>query len=195
MKNKLAKKRKEKKVLIFEPDEKWIILGLIAVYVLTVIWGLLSDATWDDDCATRYYNAREALQNPRQFISIWNRPLFIILFTLPLQLGKHMIVFQMAFISIISCYALYKTALIKQIPNAYLIIPFTVFQTYYFPISFNALAEPLAAFIISLGILFHTQKKYLAFTLVGAFLPLARLELSPLLLLWGFILLPFLIIS
>ena len=45
-----------------------------------VIWGLLSDATWDDDCATRYYNARDAIQNPLQFISIWNRPLFVILF-------------------------------------------------------------------------------------------------------------------
>ena len=99
-----------------------------------------------------------------------------------------MIVFQMALISILCCYFLYKTAIINNIPNSYLIIPFTIFQTYYFPISFNALAEPIAAFIIALGIFLYTKKKYVAFALIGSLLPIARLELIPLLLLWIIIL-------
>ena len=191
----MSRKKKQKepqsktvKPHTFEPNEKWIFALLVGIYILTAVWGLLSEATWDDDCATRYYNTRHALEDPEQFIRIWNRPLFVLLFTLTVQLGKHIIVFQMALISVLTCYALYKAAKTLKIPNAYLIIPFTAFQAFYFPISFNALAEPLAACIMALGLLFYTQKRYLAFAVVGAFLPLARLELAPLLAIWAFVL-------
>ena len=169
-------------------SSKYILISLLGIYILMISWGLLSDSTWDDDCAMRYYNAKDALQNPRQFINIWNRPLFIILFALPVQLGKEMIIFQMAFISILTCYLLYKSAIINNISNAYLIIPFTAFQTYYFPISFNALSEPLSAFLLALGLYSYSKKNYFIFSISGSLLPLARLELSLLLLIWFIIL-------
>ena len=54
---------------------------------------MLSDATWDDDCPGRYYNALLAFKDPKQFIGLWNRPLFMLLFALPLKLGRNIIVF------------------------------------------------------------------------------------------------------
>lgn len=165
-----------------EPNEKWIIIGSVGLYILTVVWGLLSDGTWDNDCVGRYYNVRHALEDPYQLIRLWNRPLFSLLFFLTLQLGKQVIVFQMGLLSVLGCYALYKAVKAMNLPNAYLVIPFVAFQTFYFPISYHALAEPLAAVVISISILLYVRQKYLAFALVTSLLPLARLELSPLLL-------------
>ena len=71
-----------------------VLLACLAIYVLTAAWGLLAGYPWDDDCITRYHNARQALTDPRQFISIWNRPLSIVLLVLPTQLGmKAMVLF------------------------------------------------------------------------------------------------------
>ncbi len=194
----MAKKRKSKPQLSPKPaalemqplelDRKWVLLGLAAVYLLTVAWGLIAQAPWDDDCLARYYNVRNAFNEPTTFISLWNRPLFTFLFVLTLQFGKHIIVFQMAVFAVLTYFALYKAAKTFKMPNAYLIIPFTAFQTFFFPISYSALAEPLAACIIALGFLFYSRKQFLAFTLIGSLLPLARLELSPLLAFWALVL-------
>ena len=169
-------------------SEEWVLVSLLGIYLLTVIWGLLADGTWDDDCVDRYYNTRQAFDHPQHFIGLWNRPLFVLLFALPVLLSKYAIITLMPAVSIITNYALYKAARLQNIRNAYLVIPFLTFQAFYFPISFSALAEPLAACIMAMGLLFHVKKKYLAFVIVGSLLPLARLELSPLLVFWLIIL-------
>ena len=169
-------------------SEEWVLVSLLGIYLLTVIWGLLADGTWDDDCVDRYYNTCQAFDHPQHFIGLWNRPLFVLLFALPVLLSKYAIITLMPAVSIITNYALYKAARLQNIRNAYLVIPFLTFQAFYFPISFSALAEPLAACIMAMGLLFHIKKKYLAFVIVGSLLPLARLELSPLLVFWLIIL-------
>ncbi len=169
-------------------SEEWVLVSLLGIYLLTVIWGLLADGTWDDDCVDRYYNTCQAFDHPQHFIGLWNRPLFVLLFALPVLLSKYAIITLMPAVSIITNYALYKAARLQNIRNAYLVIPFLTFQAFYFPISFSALAEPLAACIMAMGLLFHVKKKYLAFVIVGSLLPLARLELSPLLVFWLIIL-------
>jgi len=169
-------------------SEEWVLVSLLGIYLLTVIWGLLADGTWDDDCVDRYYNTRQAFDHPKHFIGLWNRPLFVLLFALPVLLSKYAIITLMPVVSIITNYALYRAAKLQNIRNAYLVIPFLTFQAFYFPISFSALAEPLAACIMALGLLFYLEKKYVAFVIVGSLLPLARLELSPLLVFWLIIL-------
>lgn len=169
-------------------SEEWVLVSLLGIYLLTVIWGLLADGTWDDDCVDRYYNTRQAFDHTQHFIGLWNRPLFVLLFAIPVLLSKYAIITLMPAVSIITNFTLYKAAKLQNNRNAYLVIPFLTFQAFYFPISFSALAEPLAACIMALGLLFYVQKKYLAFVIVGSLLPLARLELSPLLVFWFIIL-------
>ncbi len=173
------------------PDgqEKRFVWTVLAAYVLSsLIWGFASNATWDDDCAGRYYNTLNALQDPKQFLSLWNRPLFVILFALPVHISKYSILIGMVSYSTIGAYALYKALSLRQTQNAWMVIPLFLFQPYYFSVSRNALTEPLAAVIICLGFLFWTQKKYLPFALIGSLLPLARLELSVLLGIWALLL-------
>jgi len=183
MNNSLSFSNKE-----FKINEKWLVFGLLGVYlILAVVWHFHTDAPWDDDCVGRYFNAKNAISDPQQFITLWNRPLFILLFFIPFQISKHAILL-MACISAMSAYALYRAAKKLNISNAYLIVPMLLFQSFYFTISRSALSEPLAAAIISFGWLLYVNKKFLTFAIVGSLLPLARLELSLLLVIWAYIL-------
>jgi hypothetical protein len=166
-----------------------VILGLLGIlYLLIVVWGLMSEGTWDDDCPTRYYNVANALENPIQFVSLYNRPLFTLLYFLPIQLGREAVVFQTALFAVLACYFIYLAARSLGIRNAFLAIPFTAFQAFYFPVAFNALTEPLASLIIAMSVYFLSQKRYTPFVICGALLPLIRLELCLLLVLWASVL-------
>jgi len=192
--SKSPKKRRKRapKVAPSQPrsmhPEQWLFIGLVAIYALIVAWGLLSRGTWDDDCPMRFYNVRHALNDPMQFISLWNRPLFVLLYVLPLQLGKLSIVFETALIAVVTGYVLVLAAKEAKIANGFLLVPFLALQAYYFPVSFNALTEPLAGLLLALALLFHLRKQYLAFAIIGGLLPLARLELSLLLIIWAVVL-------
>ncbi len=170
-----------------EPSEKTVLIGALAVFIITAVSGLLADAPWDDDCLSRYYNTRQALSTPTHFVDQWNRPLFILLFFLTAHLGKFIIPIQMGLIGFFTYYATYKAAQALKIRNAFLAIPFVAFQTFYFPISYAALAEPLAACLMALGIMFYARRQFVALAIVGGFLPLARMELAVLLAFWGLI--------
>jgi hypothetical protein len=157
-------------------------------YLLSVICGLLADAPWDDDCIGRYSNTVNAIHDPKQFISLWNRPLFTLLFFLPMQLGQHAVTFIMPAICIVGAWYLYQSVKLSEIKNTWLVVPFFLFQTYFFSISRQALTEPLAATIIGMGLYFFLKKKYLLFVVIGALLPLARIELSFLFVIWAYLL-------
>ena len=176
------------KIKSFRINERWLVFGLLVLYlILCFIWEFQANAPWDDDCISRYYNARDAIHNPHHFISLWNRPLCILLFFIPFQFGHHTILL-MAIISASSAYALFLALKEQNIPNSFMIIPLLTFQAFYFAISRSALAEPLAAAIIAFGFLFYQRKQFLNFALIGSLLPLARLELSVILIFWIYIL-------
>lgn len=172
----------------FKFKDEIVVILIIGCYILiSAIYHFLSDAPWDDDCVGRYFNTKGAFENPRIFISLWNRPLFTLLFAVPFQISKHAVLIMTLFSSM-SAFALFRVSKILKIENAYLIVPFLLFQSFFFPISRSGLAEPLAATIISLGFLFLVRRQFLMFALAGALLPLARLELSLLLIVWAGIL-------
>ncbi len=168
-------------------EEKWVVIGCLGLYFLIMLWGVLSEGTWDDDTPTRYFNVRNALNEPRQFLSIWNRPLFTLLYVWLFQLGK-MFVVQTALISVISAFVMYRAAKALRLQNAFMVIPFIVLQTYFFRIASTGLTEPLAALVLTFGFYFFVKKNFLAFAICGSLLPLARLELSVLLVFWAAIL-------
>src|SRR3954465_10422124 len=115
-----------------ELREKWVVFGLIGLYlVLSIIWHFNTIATWDDDCVSRYFNAKAALHDPKQFIDLWNRPLFILIFFLPFQISKDAILL-MPVITAFSAYALYAGAKEQGLRNAYLVAPMMLFQSFGF---------------------------------------------------------------
>lgn len=169
---------------------KYIVWGILFIYyALSLAWGFAADSPWDDDCPTRFFNTREAFQDPQQFVSPWNRPLFVLLFALPVKLlGKPAIVLLMPLIAALSAWLLYRALRIRHAEYAWLAVPFLLFQAFYFSVSRNAETETLAAALIAAAFFFAERKQWLAFAIMGALLPLARLELAALLPLWAWML-------
>tara|TARA_B100001287_G_scaffold268130_1_gene264063 strand:- start:21791 stop:24253 length:2463 start_codon:yes stop_codon:yes gene_type:complete len=175
---------------IIKNKEFYLVVGFISIYIIVnLIYGFLEDATWDDDCPARYYNTLDAFNNPKHFISKWSRPLFVLIFSPIVHLGRDSIFISMVFFTAIGAYYLYIGIKELGYANAFMIIPFLLFQTYFFCVSRNAETEPLSVLLLCLGFYFLVKKKWLGFVIVGGLMPLARLELSVLLVFWGWYLL------
>ncbi len=157
---------------------------LIAAYVLMNLWAILSPSTWDDDCQGRFYSVQSGFENPVVLVDLWVRPLWALIFFLPVHLGPWVIPVIMALVSVSAAYALLKAAQIQGYKYIYLVVPFLLFQPYFFGVGRNAMTEPLAAALASWSFLLLLRQKWMWFAVLGSLLPLARLELSLLLVFW-----------
>jgi hypothetical protein len=168
---------------------RWLPQIFIAIYLLmSLVWAFSTEATWDDDCPGRAYNALHAFSEPIQFISPWNRPLFILVFSIPVQFGFWTIPVLMSGITALSAWALYRGVAKLGVPNAAFVLPLFLFQTFPFVISHNALTEPMAMALIAAGFWALVEKKWWLFGLFGGLVVLARLELVLLLPIWAYLL-------
>lgn len=165
-----------------------VILLLAASYFIYVLYGLLAEGTWDDDCIARFYATSNAFSDPNVWVSLFHRPIWVILFALPVQLGHWVVPVMMSGLCVLTAFALYKASKVKHQKYAWLLIILLLFQPFYFGVGQNALTEPLAALLLTLGYWAMLEKKYHWFVLCGTLLPLARLELAVLLLFWAIIL-------
>ncbi|MBK7382831.1 MAG: tetratricopeptide repeat protein [Flavobacteriales bacterium] len=167
----------------------WALI-ITGVYVVaSLIYGFLSDAPWDDDCVARYFHAREVFSHPEYFFSLWDRPLFMVLFAPTALLGRSVMMVQMILISAGSGWLLYRTVHKLGARAPHWILPLFFFQAFFFTISRNFLTEPLAVAVICAGMYALVNQRYLLFALLGGLLPLARLELAVILPIWGLVLL------
>ncbi|MGM0479217.1 MAG: hypothetical protein ACQERC_08325 [Bacteroidota bacterium] len=71
----------------FKNEQLLVIIFLIIYLVFSWIYGFSTNATWDD-CPNRYYNCLNAFNDPKHFVSVWNRPLFTVIFAFLVPLGK-----------------------------------------------------------------------------------------------------------
>jgi|GEM_PF-1461766 len=175
-----------------EQDRRELRLALALIFaylVASITYGLIAKAPWDDDCVVRYFNTIRAWHDPSQFFSLWNRPLFVLLFAPAAQLGQTAMMLQMTVISAASGWALFLALRHVGTPRAWMVLPLFFFQNYYFSISRDNLTEPLAVAIICFGLYALVTRRWLLFAFLGGLLPLARLEISVVLPLWALVLL------
>lgn len=165
-------------------NKKYLIPLTFLFIGVNLFWGFYSNITWDDDCPTRYFNMLDAINNPEQFVTIWNRPLFMLIFTLPAQLGHWTVIVIQTFLSVIAGWALVKAGGKLKLRYAFLAFPFLVFQPFVFGVSRYAMTEPVAITLICLSLYFLLEKRWTALAIAGGLLPLARLELAILLPFW-----------
>lgn len=160
---------------------------LIAVSCLIyVAWAGLSHATWDGDCPTRYFNALNAFRNPEHFVMVWNRPLWIWIFAVPVHVSKFAIPVIMSAIAGVAALALYRASRIDKIQFAWIVVVFLLFQPFFFGTGRDAMTEPLAAAIMAISYYAMKRERWMLFAIMGALLPLARAELVIHLVFWIF---------
>ena len=169
-------------------ERKYVFFFILVYIVIELIYGFWNNSTWDDDCPSRYYNTLNAIYDFKQFTALWNRPLFVLIFFLPVHISKFSILILMVAISSIAAFYLYKGVKKTVTDYAWLVVPFMLFQAFYFGVSRNAEVEPLAVAVICLAYYCYVSDKIFWFAILGTLLPLARLELSPALIIWAIIL-------
>ena len=162
---------------------------LFLFVVISFIWSQLSNGTWDDDAIGRYMSIASK-PSLATFIDSWNRPFAVVFLFLPIQLfGKIGLVISMSSLTAFSGFIQYKALKNKTHASAAFIVVLAIFQTFLFGISRDAMTEPIASFLISVGIYAYYKEKWVLFALIGSLLPIARSELVLFLPFWGLVLL------
>lgn len=152
----------------------WILAGFAAV---TAYWMIQSPRPYDDDNIGRYFMAQAAMTKPEYFLNIWGRPLAIIFFLLPSQLGYWYCAAATALLSVGTCYVTYKAAQASGKPQAWLALIFVAFQPMFFITGYSLCTEPLAAFFLAIGLYYYYKKNWMISALLLSLMPLARTEL------------------
>ncbi len=165
------------------PAAIWVTSG--ALFVLFAALGFLSEGYFTDDDVSRYQSARIAFSHPDRLVGLWTRPAFMILYALPSQLGYAGVEVTTALVSALTCFFTWRAAQHLDEPHPFLAAAFVAFQPLFLLLSFSGLTEPLAALFaaISLERFFAGRDKTSAF--FAALIPLARLEMSLALIVWG----------
>ena len=95
-------------------EDRLVYAFLFTAYAIGVFWGLASPSAWDDDVPNRYFNALRAFDDPSHFVDLFSRPLWIVLFAGPAQLGPWVIPVIMMGIAVCTAYFLYRAARLRQ---------------------------------------------------------------------------------
>ncbi|MBX7150783.1 hypothetical protein K1X84_04040 [bacterium] len=162
---------------VFAISWKNIVLILAGFAAIAAYWTIQSPRPYDDDNIGRYFMAQAAMTKPEFFLSIWGRPLAIIFFLLPSQLGYWYCAAATILLSIATCYFTYKAAQASGKPNPWLALIFIAFQPLFFITSYSLCTEPLAAFFLAIGLYYYYKKKWLTSALLLSLMPLGRTEL------------------
>jgi len=168
-------------------ERDYVILYCLTFFILAIIYGQISEGTFNDDDIGHYFKSQAAFEKPQLIISR-RSPLFILLYTLPAQLGYFGMELMTALISAVTIFVTWKAAKLLDLAQSKMVLIFLSFQPLFFILSFSATREPLCALLIILGIYYYLHKNSLISAFAFSLLPLVRLELAILSGLWFIIL-------
>ena len=166
-------------------DRAWLAVPIFsaAMAALWIVFGQLAVGTMNDDDISRYFLARRAFGEPSLLIHLWGRPLFMLLYVLPARLGYGGVEFVTAIVSGLTLLVTTRLARAAGVRAALLAAAFTAFQPFVFRMGYSALAEPLAALCLALALWLGLTGRFALSVLAAGVLPLARLEMAPIVLL------------
>src|SRR5882757_6519796 len=94
--------------------KEWAYFALL-FFIVSIIWSRLTNYTWDDDAVSRFINVQSANKNVYNFLDSWDRPLFSVLFYLPIKLfGRMGLAVMMSLLTSLSGCFLYKALAYKN---------------------------------------------------------------------------------
>lgn len=161
------------------------LLTCVALFALFVVMGHLSTGTLTDDDIGRFLSVQAVFDFPEKILGLWTRPLFMLLYALPARLGYGAVEVITALVSATACWLSVRSAArLGECHPAWAAF-FLGFQPMFLLLSFSALTEPLAALLLIASIERLLAGRLLSSALMAALIPLARLELLPILVLLG----------
>jgi len=130
-----------------------------ALIVVQAIWIFNSDGFYFIDDSSHFNYNRHYFDSYDQSIGAWHRMGRVLLFTLPAQLGLKGVQIASAVIFLLTVFVAYKILKEKNVPYAEWVIPVMGFQPVLFNVSYTALAELPAAFLIILSFYYYLKDK------------------------------------
>lgn len=153
-----------------------VTLAVLAFLALGIGLIATSHGFMEMDEVTHYLQARYAILHPCLYASIWARPFFVLLYTLPAQLPFALArVFTLLLATLVGLIA-YRLARLKGIPWPSLAFVFTVFQPFFIRETYTVMTETTMALLLAASLLcWETHRKDLSCLLISLS-PLARPE-------------------
>lgn len=164
----------------------WLCAGL---YLLLVVWLQLWPYTGEGDSILHYWNLRTTWIDPRLGLTVWARPLYVLLMIVPAQFGLLSVRCWAALFAVALTWQTMRMADDLRLPNATLTGLLFIFQPLTFALASDTMTEIPMALGLTICLRLWWAKRYLASCLLMSFLPLVRPEGFLLAPVWGLFLL------
>jgi hypothetical protein len=128
------------------------------------------------DTYSHFILARDALIYPENLLHHWGKPFFTLVALPFAQLGLKGVEFMNMILNLASGFLAFRIASSLNYRFSSVATLFTLFAPILFITTFSALTEPLATFLLTLGIFLYTHKKFLWGSLTLSFLIMVRTE-------------------
>jgi hypothetical protein len=165
-------------------------LGIcVGVYALLVVWLWQWSYTGDGDSMLHYWNLRITWLDPKLGLTVWARPLYVLLMIVPAQFG---LVAARCFAALATTLLVWQTMRLAddlKLPNATLAGLLLLFQPFTFALASDTMTEIPMALGLTLALRLWWATRFAASCLLVSFLPLVRPEGFLLMPVWGLFLL------
>jgi len=152
------------------------VAALLPALIIAGFYVWKTEGFFDGDDMMRYLHARHIFEKPAQIFSLWNRPLFVLLYSLPAQFGHKGTQIFSAILALTACLTAMRWAGKTGAKWAFLIPLLLITQPYFLHLAASCLTEMLFALILVYSLLMFSGKKYITAAVAGALLPLVRPE-------------------
>lgn len=159
----------------------WLVFFAVNGLILVRIY---ADAD-QQDSGFHYLYARWAWDHPRYFVSVWARPLFTLIYSLPAQMGYVWAKIFTVIISLCTAWETWRLARRLNIQRAALVIPLLILQPSFYLLFSVVLTETLFALLFVVALRLHLAGRVRSGALIASMLILVRPEGFFIGLLWG----------
>jgi hypothetical protein len=161
-----------------------LLVGFVALYA---VYGLLSRGTYYDDDISHYLIAKQIWKHPGLAFSTWGRPAFTILYAPVSLFGFSAVRLFSGLLAGVTCLMAAWIARSYGVKRYWLAALFTGFQPELFRLAFSSLTELTFAFLLAGAILAYRRRNWVWMAIAAGWLPLARYETLPIVLVFAFL--------
>ncbi|MGD8394926.1 MAG: hypothetical protein PVF43_05585, partial [Candidatus Eiseniibacteriota bacterium] len=166
----------------------WLVAaGLIGVWLVYVWYSSRATGIYNDDDLGHYFMARDAWHAPRLFLNVWGRPLFTLLYALPARWGFDAVQLTTTVVTVLGALVTGRAALRLGLRGG-LAAGLQATMPFVLLLSTASLTEPLCALVLALALAARAAGRERRFALWASLVPLARLELTVLVVAWALLL-------
>lgn len=137
------------------------------------------------DSGYHFLFARWAYHHPHYFVSVWARPLFTLIYSLPAQLGYGTAKLFTVVVSLTTAWQTFRLARQIKFARAEMAVPLLFLQPSFFLLSSTVLTETLFALVFAVALRLHLSGRIKLGMLVASLLILVRPEGLFIGVLWG----------